>query len=110
MIAPKSYRARDILHAVGRAYPEAWQQADRLQSYRGDAVLSDWPRWCYLPAHSAYAIVSGGAHKFVPFDRAHHILTVEALAAWRMGQQRLNFRCPDDFSIPLLQPRQPNER
>lgn len=83
--APRTHRARQILETVGRAYPQAWAQADRMRSMRGQE-LPDWPDWCYLPVHGAYAIVSGGGERRVPIEHSHHTGIVAALAAWRMGQ------------------------
>jgi hypothetical protein len=83
--APGNHRTRDILAAVGRAYPLAWQQADAFRAMRGTEGFADWPDWCYLPLHGAYAIVSGGdAHP--PYDRLPDIGIVGALAQWRGTQ------------------------
>lgn len=82
---PRTHRARQILDAVGRAYPTAWQQADHFRRLRG-AELPAWPDWCYLPLHGAYAAVSGGGEHRVPYERSHHVGIVGALAAWRMTQ------------------------
>lgn len=81
----RTHPAQDVLAAVGRVYPQAWQQADAFRAMRG-RELPRWPDWCYLPLHGAYAIVSGGGDRRVPVERAHHIAIVGALAAWRMGQ------------------------
>lgn len=83
--ARRTHRAREILAAVGRAYPRAWSQADELRAARG-ATLPAWPAWCYLPLHGAYAIVSGGGDNRVPFERAHHTAILGAITAWRMTQ------------------------
>lgn len=80
-----THRARDILAVVGRAYPHAWQQVDRMRAARGKE-LPAWPDWCFMPLHGAYAIVSGGVEREVPFERAHHTAIVGALAAWRVTQ------------------------
>lgn len=80
-----THRAREILAAVARAYPGAWDAVERLRAARG-RELPQWPEWCYLPMHGAYAIVSGGGERRVPFERAHHVGIVGALAAWRMTQ------------------------
>lgn len=82
----RTHRAREILAAVGRAYPGAWDAADRLRAMRGREGLPEWPEWCYLPLHAAYAIVSGGGEHRVPYERAHHVGILGALAAWRMTQ------------------------
>lgn len=82
---PRTHRAREILHAVGRAYPQAWAHADRIRGMRG-GELPQWPEWCYLPHFGAYAIVSGGGTNRVPIERAQHPGIVAALAAWRMTQ------------------------
>lgn len=80
-----THRAREILTAVGRVYPHAWRQVDRLRAGRGN-LLPAWPDWCFMPLHGAYAIVSGGGEREVPFERAHHPAIVGALAAWRVTQ------------------------
>lgn len=89
---PRTHRARTILEAVGRAYPEAWTGADHFRGLRGHGDVPQWPDWCYLPLHAAYAIVSG-AHRSdqVPLAVSHHIGIVGALAAWRMGQVIIRF-------------------
>jgi hypothetical protein len=79
------HRAREILAVVGRAYPRAWSQVDQLRRERGRS-LPQWPEWCFLPLHGAYAIVSGGGENRVPHERAHHVGIVGALAAWRVTQ------------------------
>lgn len=81
----RTHRAREILEAVGRAYPGAWAAVDRLRALRGRG-LPAWPQWCYLPLHGIYAIVSGGGDARVPYERAHHVGILGALAAWRMTQ------------------------
>lgn len=80
-----THRAREILAAVGRAYPHAWRTVDRMLAERGKG-LPAWPDWCFLPLHGAYAIVSGGWNQRVPFERAHHTGILGALAAWRVTQ------------------------
>ncbi len=75
----RTHRAREILSAVGREYPDAWSQAERL---RAEAHLPDWPTWCYLPIAGGYAIASRGGH--LPIGRAEHPSILAALAAWRM--------------------------
>ena len=82
---PGTHRAREILSVAGRAYPQAWRQVGRLRAARG-GELPAWPQWCYLPLHGAYAIVSGGGDNVVPFERAHHVGILGALAAWRVTQ------------------------
>ncbi len=82
---PKSHRAREILAEVGRAYPSAWKQVDRLRTQRG-TDLPNWPDWCFLPIHGAYAIASGGGDQRVPWERSHHPAIIGALAAWRVSQ------------------------
>jgi hypothetical protein len=86
MSTPGNHRTRDILAAVGRAYPLAWQQADAFRAMRGTEGFIDWPDWCYLPLHGAYAIVSGGGDARVHYERSHHIGIVGALAQWRVTQ------------------------
>jgi hypothetical protein len=83
---PRTHRAREILAAIGRGYPHAWQQADHFRAQRGRGGLPDWPDWCYLPLHASYAIASGGGDNRVPLEHAHHVGIVGALAAWRMTQ------------------------
>ncbi len=80
-----THRAREILAAVRNAYPDAWQLADHARARRG-AGLPAWPDWCYLPLHAAYAIVSGGGERRVPYERIHHVGIIGALAAWRITQ------------------------
>lgn len=83
--APGSCRPREILAAVGQAYPQAWRQVDEFRAQRGKG-LPEWPDWCFLPLHGAYAIVSGGGDARVPIERSHHTAIVGALAAWRVSQ------------------------
>lgn len=81
----RTHRAREILYAVSRSYPNAWVQADQLRQMRG-RELPDWADWCYLPIAGAYAIVSGGGDDRVPFERSHRTGIIAALATWRMTQ------------------------
>lgn len=91
MTTPQTHRAREILQAVGRAYPNAWQQVDLLQAARGREV-PDWPRWCYLPLHAAYTITGfNTGERRVPIDRINHVPVIGTLAAWRMGQQIIRY-------------------
>ena len=90
MIYPPSHRTTEILRVVGQAYPDAWKHADRMRALRG-GDLPDWPDWCYLPLHGAYAIISGGGDNRVPFAHLHHIGIVAALASWRMGKQIIRY-------------------
>jgi len=82
----RTHRAREITAAVGRAYPDAWQQIDAFRRQRGSAPDFDWPDWCYMPIAAGYAIASGGGDNRVPWERAHHPAIITALAAWRMTQ------------------------
>ena len=79
MSAPRTHRARTLLETVGRAYPSAWAAIDRFRAMREDE-LPDWPDWCYVPLAGAYAVVSGGGDRRVPFERSHHVGILEALA------------------------------
>jgi hypothetical protein len=79
-----THRAREVLLAVGRAYPNAWAQAEKFRLMRGGEL--QWAEWCYLPLAGAYAIVSGGGDRRVTFERSHHTGAIAALAAWRMTQ------------------------
>ncbi len=90
MITEQTHRAREILTVVGQTYPSTWQQAESFRALRGKD-LPDWPEWCYLPMHGAYAIVSGGGDNRVPFERWRHVGIVGGLAAWRMGQQIIRY-------------------
>lgn len=91
MINPSTtHRAREILATVRQAYLSAWQQAEAFRVMRG-RDLPDWPEWCYLPLHGAYAIVSGGGDRRVPFERWRHVGIIGGLAAWRMGQQIIRY-------------------
>lgn len=82
-------RPRVILEAIGRAYPGAWAGVDRVRASRGD-VFPDWPAWCFMPLHGAYAIVAGSGRR-VPLERTHHTGIIGALAAWRVGQVVIRF-------------------
>src|SRR5699024_6128032 len=73
-----------ILSAVGRAYPDAWSQADHFRNVR--EMLGDWPDWCYMPIAGGYAIASGGGDNQISFSRAQHPAIITALATWRMTQ------------------------
>jgi hypothetical protein len=55
------------------------------------AELPAWPEWCFVPLHAAYAIVSGGGDRRVPYECTHHVGIVGALAAWRIGQQVIRY-------------------
>ncbi len=83
--APQACRPREILAAVGRAYPNAWRQVDEIRAQRGKG-LPGWPDWCFLPLHGAYAIVSGGGDNRVSIERSHHTGILGALATWRVSQ------------------------
>lgn len=80
----RTHRARDILAAVGRAYPDAWTWHDRFRAQRGADGMPDWPSEVYAPTVAAYAIASRGGE--LPWDRSHHPAIIAALAAWRMTQ------------------------
>lgn len=54
----KACRPSEILQALGRRYPEAWQICEEFRAAKG-VVLPNWPDWCYLPLPGIYAIVSG---------------------------------------------------
>lgn len=82
---PQQHRAKDILTAVGRAFPGAWQQVDQLRAARGKA-LPPWPDWCFLPLRGAHAIVSGGSGRPLPYEQSHFPSMLGALAAWRVTQ------------------------
>jgi hypothetical protein len=82
---PTNHRAREILAAVGHAYPHAWQQVDRVRAARGKAA-PEWPEWCFLPLRTAHAIVAGSSRRRLPYERQHHPSIVGALAAWRVTQ------------------------
>ncbi|MCP3883554.1 MAG: hypothetical protein GY701_34905, partial [Sulfitobacter sp.] len=82
-------RPRAILEAVGRAYPAAWAGVDRMRANRGE-VFPDWPEWCFMPLHGAYAIVAGAGRR-VPLERTHHTGIIGALAAWRAAQVVIRF-------------------
>ncbi|HVL65745.1 MAG TPA: hypothetical protein VM364_00655 [Vicinamibacterales bacterium] len=111
--APRgSHRARTILTAVSRGYPDAWTQVDRFRQSRG-RELPAWPIWCYLPLHGAYAIVSGGEDRRVPLDHIHHVGILGALAAWRVTQGIYRYDpqlyaalretpMPDDLPVSVL--------
>lgn len=79
--SPRIHRARAILAAVAKAYPDAWEQSDSFRAMRG-TELPSWPDWCYLPLAGGYAIASGGGN--LPHDRLGHPAIITALAAWRM--------------------------
>lgn len=96
----RTHRARQILETVGRAYPGAWQAMDRFRALRGTDDLPNWPDWCYVPVHGAYAVVSGGGEARVPYGRSHHTGIVAALAAWRMSQ--LIIRYDPALYAPLI--------
>ena len=82
----QNHRARRILTAVGRAYPNAWKQVALFRSAKGDADFSDWPDWCFMPISAGYAIVSGGGDRRVPLELGSHPAIVTGLATWRMTQ------------------------
>ena len=84
-LQPTNHRAREILAAVGHAYPHAWQQVDRVRAARGKAA-PEWPEWCFLPLRAAHAIVAGSTGRRLPYERQHHPSIVGALAAWRVTQ------------------------
>jgi hypothetical protein len=78
-------RPRRLLEEFSRIYPSAWKQIDNFRAAKG-AGLPDWPDWCFMPLHGAYAIVSGGGDNRVPLDRANHVGILAAFAAWRVTQ------------------------
>ena len=80
------HRARTILAAVARAYPNAWQNLDGFRALRGSPDFMDWPDWCFVPVAGAYAVVSGGGERRVAFEHSGHIGLVAGLGAWRATQ------------------------
>lgn len=80
----RTHRARRILDAVGRAYPNAWRAIDMLRRERGTPDGETWPDWCYIPIAAGLAIASGGGT--LPLARAAHPAILTALATWRMTQ------------------------
>lgn len=75
-----THRAREILAAVTRAYPDAWRQAEQFRQLRG-GKLPRWPNWCYLPLAGGHEIARAGKSAS-PKPSMPAILC--ALAAWRM--------------------------
>jgi len=80
----RSHRAREMLAAVGRAYPSAWTSIDQLRASRGKDGLPDWPHDVYVPIAAGYAVASGGGQ--LQRTKAHHPAILTAMAAWRMTQ------------------------
>ena len=77
-------RLTGYLHAMARAYPQAWSFYDRL-SQELPADSPAWPAWCYAPLAAAYAVVSEG-HPLSELDRVPDVGRLGALAAWRPTQ------------------------
>jgi hypothetical protein len=89
---------RPLLHLrrILSLYPSATKLAGQLRSDRG-RTLPDWPDWCYLPLHGAYAIASGGGN--LDPERAPHIAELGALLPWRETQGIYVY---DDTLAPTL--------
>ena len=79
------HRAREILTAVGRAYPHAWKIVDQLRAERGK-TLPLWPDWCFLPVNGTYAPVFREIDNLMLYELAVHMGVLGALAAWRVTQ------------------------
>lgn len=79
-------RLQGYIAEYGRLYPGAWAVFDMFRCDRGQTGFSDWPAWCWCPLAGAYAVVSGGGERKVPWELISHVPIMGALAAWRMTQ------------------------
>lgn len=88
------------LAALGRAYPDAWRQADMMRADRGKDVPG-WPPWCFLPMAGWYAIVSA-RHRMdaLPLEMMADMQRLSALGAWRPTQGI--YRFDDDLYDALI--------
>jgi len=93
-------RASLHLQRLASLFPKFWRKFDELRAMRG-AGLPEWPTWCYCPVAGAYAIVSGGGENHVPFERAHLVTELAALAAWRPTKGI--YRFDEELAAALLE-------
>ncbi len=84
-----THRARDLLVAYGKRYPDAWRQFDRFRDDR--QALGGWPDTVFCPLAGAYALVSGGGDARVPLAQIGEVARLAALAAWRPTQGIFRF-------------------
>jgi hypothetical protein len=90
----------DLMRVMSEKYPNAWQDYAKFRARKGSPDFDDWPSWCWVPLHAAYAIVSGGSSK-VPDELLDDIPILGAVATWRQTQGI--YRIDIDLAEELLE-------
>jgi hypothetical protein len=89
------------MRAMAEKYPNAWKEYADFRARKGSPDFDDWPSWCWVPLHGAYAIISGGGDEKVPDTMLNDVSILGAVAAWRQTQGV--YHIDVDLALELLE-------